>query len=369
MFLPLADIDLFNRIEPLLQRRWAGNDVQTWLTVLAMLIVGWIGGRLAAFAMTRILPRLTAHTETLIDDRIVDRTGRPLAFLVFLASAWYAAAHIIHLHRHLQRVIIDGVLVAIGAVVAVILLRSIDVLFEEGVVKWAERKQPPVSVHFVHFTRNVLKILTATFVAIGILQRIGFDVLSVLTGLGIGGLAIALAAQETLGNILGSLQIMTDRPFAVGDVIKFGGQTGKVTEIGMRSTKILLASGVRVVVPNKKIAEASVENQSHANGLVRDFTLHFSFRTSAEQMRAAVDLVKAVLAEQPGIHTDFSVTFANFDDAALNLRVIYKVPDATQAGVIAEAVNFAIVERLAAAGTPLAWPTRSVQLLETPKIG
>jgi len=362
-----ADLNFLDRFEPWLRRRWAGNDVETWLTLLALLLAGYVGGRLVAFAMARIVPRLTAHTETQIDDQIVLRTGRPVALLLFFASAWYGVAHVLHLHRHVQRILVNAVLVAIGMVVAVILLRTIDVLFEEGVEKWAQRKQPPVSVHFVYFTRNVLKILAATFVAVGLLQRIGFDVLSVLTGLGIGGLAIALAAQETLGNILGSLQIMTDRPFSVGDVIKWEGKSGRVSEIGMRSTKIMLASGVKLVVPNKKIAESAIENHSHALGLVRDFTLHMSYRTTAGQMRSAVDLVKAILAEQSAIDKDFSVAFANFDDDALNLRIIYKVPDITVSAQVGEAVNYAIHEQLAAAGLELAWPSRAVQLINPPK--
>ncbi len=364
----LADLNLLERFEPYLHRRWAGNDVETWVTVLALLIFGYIGGRVVAFVMARIVPRLTAHTETQIDDQIVLRTGKPIAMLVFFGAAWYAVQHVLHLHRHLQRILVDGVLVAIGVVAAIILLRTIDVLFEEGVEKWAERKQPPVSVHFVYFTRTVLKVLAGTFVAVAMLQRIGFDVLSVLTGLGIGGLAIALAAQETLGNILGSLQIMTDRPFAVGDVIKWDGKTGRVSEIGMRSTKIVLASGVKVIVPNKKIAESAIENHSHVNGLVRDFTLHLSYRTTAAQMREAVDIAKAVLAEQPEIHAEFSAAFAGFDDNALNLRVIYKVQDITKSAAVGETVNYALHERLAGAGLDLAWPTRSVQLLNQPKL-
>jgi MscS family membrane protein len=214
----------------------------------------------------------------------------------------------------------------------------------------------------MNFARVSAKIVAALLLAVTVLQRAGFDVLSVVTGLGIGGLAVALAAQETLGNLLGSLQIMTDRPFSIGDYIKVDAHFGRVTDIGLRSTRLLQGNGIRTVIPNKKLAEATIENHSHPDGLVRDFMLSLAYESTPAQVQEAVDLVRAVLAAEARIHPEFSVLFVNFGDSALGVRVLYKVPDANVAGDVAHAVNLAIHAGFLQAGVKTAFPTRTVRV-------
>ena len=93
-----------------------------------------------------------------------------------------------------------------------------------------------------------------------VLERVGLNVVSLVTGLGIGGMAVALAAQETLGNMLGSVQIRTDHPFGIGDWIRVGEHMGVVQDIGLRSTKIMTRSRIMVVIPNKGLAESEIQN-------------------------------------------------------------------------------------------------------------
>ena len=123
----------------------------------------------------------------------------------------------------------------------------------------------------LHFARGLVKALAVLLLFLATLQRAGVDVASLLAGLGIGGLAVALAAQETLGNLLGCLQLMTDRPFSVGDWVTFDGKLARVTAIGLRSTRLQLVTGARLIVPNKKAAEGLIENHSHPEGLVREY--------------------------------------------------------------------------------------------------
>lgn len=347
---------------PWLEHPVAGNALRTWLVVALVLILGWMLGRLLAFLIARFVPQLTARTNTTLDDRLVERLARPAGVLLFFGSV-HVALQILDLTDRGRRLGIDSLSIAAAVTVGVMILRAIDVTYEELLVPWAGRQTPAVSVAVMNFARVSAKIVAALLLAVTVLQRAGFDVLSVVTGLGIGGLAVALAAQETLGNLLGSLQIMTDRPFSIGDYIKVDAHFGMVTDIGLRSTRLLQGNGIRTVIPNKKLAEATIENHSHPNGLVRDFMLSLAYGSTVAQVQAAVDLVRAVLAAEPRIHPESaSVLFVNFGESALGVRVLYKVPDVSQAGDVAHAVNLAIHAGFLEAGVKTAFPTRTVHV-------
>ena len=194
-----------------------------------------------------------------------------------------------------------------------------------------------------------------TFLAVTALQRAGFDVFSVITGLGIGGVAVAFAAQETLANVLGALQIMTDQPFAVGDVIRVEADVGgKVERIGLRSTRLLTTSGVRIVVPNRRIAAAAVQNHTHPEGLVRDVTLQLDPRLSAEKLREAVEIVREVLLAEPRVSDVFAVNVSAFAEWSTNVRVVFYVVKLDDSSAATGDVLLAIRARMDAAGVALA---------------
>ena len=239
--------------------------------------------------------------------------------------------------------------------------QPIDAVFDEWVLPWSQRQVPPISKQVIYFLRMTTKVVVATMLGMTALKRAGFDVMSVITGLGIGGLAVALAAQETLGNILGSVQIMTDRPFVAGDHIRVETFFGRVTEVGMRSTKLVTPAGVCVVIPNKRIAGAAIENFTQSHGRVHEFTLGLVYSSTTDQVRQATAILNEILREQPSIHLEGSVVFHSLTESALTLRVVYVV-DPDDFGPTLNAVNLAIHERFAAAGLQFAFPTRTLHV-------
>ena len=322
-------------LHEVLRTRFAGNSLERWLIVGGVVLAGLVAALVVRLFLTRILPKLTARTETQLDDRLVTQTATPLAALVFLGGV-HVALHLPHLPSHLRTLLVDGNAVAMSLAAAIALWRGLDVLFDELMVPWAERHRPPINAQFVGITRTATKWVTVAFVAIAALHRAGFDVLSVITGLGIGGVAVALAAQETLANVLGALQIMTDQPFVVGDVVQVDGDvSGRVQRMGLRSTRLVTTSGVEIVVPNKRIAAAVLQNHSHALGLVRDVTLQLDRSLPAERLAWARELVADVLREEPRVAAEFTVFLAAFAEGTSRLRFIYYVREpatATQTG-------------------------------------
>ncbi len=335
------------------------NPVQTWLVAVLVVALGWLLGRLTRFVLSRWVVKLTAATGTNLDDKIIQRSARPVGLIVTFASVHVALAMLVvpDQSRHL----IEGTVVAaIAITAAVIVMRSVDAVFEEVLNPWAARQNPPVNPLVLDVARIAIKVVCGSLATVTVMQRAGFDVWSVITGLGIGGVAVALAAQQTLGNLFGSVQVMTDRPFAVGDFVQIDRYSGRVQSVGLRSTRLKRASGEIVVIPNKHVAETTIENFMADQGQVREFTLALTYETAAERVEEACERVRQILAQQPGIHGEVMVHFWAFDESALRLRVIYRVPLADQFADIAHAVNMAILKDFAAAGLGFAYPVRRV---------
>lgn len=356
----------WHELNHLLRTQYAGNSLRKWLLMAGLVLLGLIAAIFVRFFLTRIVPKFTARTETTLDDRLVASAKGPFSILTFFAFV-HVALQIPRLPTRLHTFVVDTNAVALAVVIAVLLWRILDVLFDELMEPWADRHVPPINRQVVSLTRTSVKLLVVALIAVTGLQRAGFDVLSVVTGLGIGGVAVALAAQETLANILGALQIMTDQPFVIGDVIRVDNEfSGRVVRMGLRSTRMVTTSGVTIIVPNKKIAAAVLQNHSHPSGLIRDILLQVDYLHDMAKLRQAQTIVEEVLKSDPRIAPNFNVHLASFGDWGSNLRVIYYIPDLDAATATSHEVLLKIREQFDAAGIGLAVP-RLVHVAEAGK--
>lgn len=352
--------------------RFGDNSVKEYLIVLLVLVLGVLFSRAARFILGRALPRLASLTATDLDDRLVDGAVGPLSAMVLLPFGHVCAA-ILTMPASLHQVISHGLTIAFDVLFAILLLRAVDVLFRHGIARWvhtgrsAEEQdrdgRAGVASQAIDFARKFTKCSVIIFVGIGVLRTAGFDIVSLITGLGIGGLAVALAAQETLGNILGSLQIMTDRPFDVGDFIQYEGHSGRVTHVGLRSSNVLTSTGVRVIVPNKKLAEAPIQNLSVHKGLTIVTDLALTYETSADELERAMAGLREVVTQEQGTHADVRVHFMTYSDHSLDLRLVYFITDHTHWVDVKSRVNLAIRRRFGREGFEFAFPTQTLHLI------
>jgi len=198
-----------------------------------------------------------------------------------------------------------------------------------------------------------------------VFQLLGYNVSSLLAGLGIGGLAVALALQDTLSNFFGSVFIFLDRPFMVGDWVKIGDIEGIVEDIGFRSTRIRTWLKTLVSIPNKNVANATIDNWSRMPRRRVFQTIGVTYETTADQMEQAVKEIKKIIENDPGVDKDFIVVkFSEFGDSSLNITVIYFTIDTTLAGHLEtkERINLAIMRKLLDLGLSIAFPTMSIYL-------
>jgi len=196
-----------------------------------------------------------------------------------------------------------------------------------------------------------------------VVQLLGYSVSSLLAGLGIGGLAVALALQDTLSNFFGSIFIFVDRPFRVGDMVRIDDVEGTVEEIGFRSTRIRTWPATLVSIPNKTVAESVVDNWSKMPKRRVFQTVGVTYETSADQMERAVAAIRKILEDDAGVDPEFLVVrFEDFGASSLDIRVAYFTKATDYAGYLEtrERVNLAIMRALEQLGLSIAFPTHTV---------
>jgi MscS family membrane protein len=189
---------------------------------------------------------------------------------------------------------------------------------------------------------------------------------SLLAGLGVGGLALALAGQETIKNFFGSLMIVADRPFEIGDRIMVDGHDGPVEAVGLRSTKIRTLEGHLVTIPNGEIVSKNIQNIGRRPHIRRLADITITYDTAPATVARALAILREILHEHEGMHPDFPprVYFTDFNDCSLNLRIIYwyHPPDYWNYLAFSERVNMQILERFNAEGIEFAFPTQTIHV-------
>jgi MscS family membrane protein len=219
----------------------------------------------------------------------------------------------------------------------------------------------------------VRKSARITIVALGLLQMATLlsdkPLTSILAGLGVGGLAVALAGQETVKNLFGSLVIFFDRPFELGDRIQVDGFDGPVEQVGIRSTRIRTLDGSLVTIPNGELANKSIRNIDKRPHIRRVLNLSITYSTPPAKLDRALQILRELLANHEGMRPDCPprVYFSEFNPDALNIMVLYwyHPPDYWDYMAFSEKLNREILRRFNDEGIAFAFPTRTVYLAQS----
>lgn len=218
-------------------------------------------------------------------------------------------------------------------------------------------------------TRAGVKILIVLVACVVWLENVGFQVSTLLAGLGVGGLAVALAAQDVLKNFLGSIMILLDKPYSVGQRINVKGHDGTVEEIGIRSTKLRLLTGRQVTIPNEEMAKIDIENVTRRNYIKRVSELGITYGTPPEKVEKALEILRGILDNHEGMDPNRPprVYFTEFNPSALNIRMTYWYHPARLWDFYAhsEAVNLSILRAFNEAGIQFAFPSTTTYLAQS----
>ncbi len=288
--------------------------------------------------------------------------------LLLLALAVYATQAILQLPATTDR-IAEIIVNVLGTLMIVIFLyRLLDVV-EYELTKFVKREDNEFDLNFVHMVRIVAHVFIVVFGFIYLLKAAtGKPMTTLLAGLGIGGLAVALAAQDTLKNLFGSFMIMIDKPFKVGDRVVAEGFDGFVEEIGFRSTRLRTFPGHLISIPNEKMSSVSVENIAQRPSIRRLTNLTITYDTPPDKVERAVSIIEEILKDHEGMHPDYPprVYFNEFNDTSLNIVMFYwyHPPDYWNFMKFSEWVNLRIMRAFEAEGIEFAFPTTTTYLAQ-----
>lgn len=336
-----------------------GLQLWQWLALLAGIAAGWVVSRWLGRRAVRVAERLAARTSSGWDDAMVRALDGPAALviwaLVLLAvSPWLGFSPAVRTFAFT----ICKLLAVSG--IGWLLLRLVDVTVDYLRTARADNQ---VGVGFLPILARFGKVLVLAILVLAALDVVGVNVVGVLAGLGLGGIAIAFAAQKTIENMFGAASIAGDRAFQVGDFVSIGSDLGTVEDVGLRSTRLRTLARTVVTIPNGVVVAGRVENFTARDRILFNPTVGVVYGTSAEQLRTIRDGIKRRLEEHPRVHQpDHRVRFRSFGDSSLNIEVLCWVATREFAEFleVAEELNFAIAEEVERAGSSFAFPTRTV---------
>ena len=343
----------------------SGNTVTHYVICALFLVCAVLLRRFLTTIFFNQLKKLAAKTETTLDDKLFPAMEAPVATFVMVTGI-FAALKVLKLSETADRSIGYGSTVAFSLVIFWGLLRAFDAIIDHA-AEIAREKQMSIAA----FMPWIKKSLIAVFVVVGTLmtvQSLGYNVSTILQGLGIGGLAFALAAQDTIANLFGSLVVAIDQPFKIGETVKIGAHTGTVEDIGLRSTKIRLVDKSLVVMPNKMVSSEAIVNLSRFTQRRVEQVIGLTYDTTPDQLAAIVEDIRGILTAEAEIDpTSTLVYFRDLSASSLDVWVVYlsRESDAKKAFALKQRINLAIMRAVAARGLSFAFPT-SVMHLDGP---
>ena len=348
-----------------LQTTIINRPLWQYLATFLYILIAFQVARFVDWLIHTPLPKLAERTETEWDDIVLGLVDGPVKVIVFVillniglqlfdwppqVELWFARLTV----------------VAVAVSVVMVIMKAVD-----AAIKLWRKNLPPdgdraFNDHFLILIGKAAKISIAIIAAFSVLGNLGFDIRAALASVSVLGLALGLAAQDTVGNLFGAVAVFLDKPFKIGDRVRIGEVDGTIEEMGLRSTRIRNVDGFLVTVPNKEVGTARIVNITRRPTIRACFGIGLTYDTPASRVRRATELLEEILKSDPDTH-DYLVHFNKFGDSSLNLDVVYwcRRNDHREFIKIFQRINLTIKERFDAEGLQFAFPTQTIQL-ETP---
>ena len=351
-----------------------GNAFWRFGGVLLMVLVTLAAGRLVQYFLNRHATRIEQKTGTNAMVLVLRALAKP-AYVAIFAAGFFACKGLLYFNDD------SGISTSIGVTwtklanvlaaiaIAYALYRLVDVA-EYYLNKLVSKTETKLDDMLVPIVRKSLRITVAIVAALFISEAVLGEgqVKTLLLSAGVGGIAIALAAKDTIANFFGSITIFADRPFQINELVKIDGHYGSVEEVGFRSSRIRTLEGNLVTIPNNTIANTTVENVGQRPFIRRTSNITITYDSGTKKTQQAVDIVKDVLSKVPQINSDSQrpprVYFSDFNDWSLNIYMSYwvKPPDYWLYQEVNERVNFQIMKRFEAEGIEFAFPSQTLYI-------
>ncbi len=322
----------------------------------------WLLAKFVRYFMTTWGPKFTAFTATDLDDRILFRITPPTSVLVVFAGL-YLSVKSLPLPEKVHIAASGALFIITIAILTNIIYRSMDEVLEWYSVRLSEKGSTGLDRQILPIAEKLATIFLVGTALIIVLKHFNYDILSLVTALGIGSLAIGMAAKDTLANMISGFTLMIDRPFRIGDRIQLsGGQIGDVQDIGLRSTKIRTLDNQLLIIPNSDLCNTILTNQAfpdlRAKGRINIGVGYESDVDLVKSLLVATALeVNDVLRDPPP-----EAYFTSFGDSALMMALFFWVDDYTKVFPVTDRINSLIIRRMGEHGVAIPYPTSTVHI-------
>jgi len=343
-------------VEEILSYALWGNSVQDYIIATVVFVLAIIIFRIIKYQIVKKLRNVANKTKAEVDDlliKTVDKIGWP--FYIFFAI--YVALNFIQVP--------DAVNIfftyATPIVVVIIIVRSLQQFVDYGIQKLAKEKQQETETSVINIIGRILRGTLWAIALVYIISLFGYDITTLVASFGVLGIVLAFGLQEILSDIFASISIFFDKPFEIGDFIIVGDNIGVVKKVGIKSTRIQSLWGQEVVIPNKELTSARINNYKKMEKRRIQFSFGVVYDTSAEKLEKVLEITKEIvdkieLADLNRVH------FKEYGDFSLNFEVVYYVntPDYNKYMDIQQEINLSIKKRFEKEGIIFAYPTQTV---------
>ncbi|HBK52792.1 MAG TPA: mechanosensitive ion channel protein [Syntrophomonas wolfei] len=334
------------------------------LIAVLVFLIFWLLGKLFYRKVLSWLLQMSNKSKSKWDETIFTALGKPMQVLIILIGLYLALDILLNSvsQEEMLLKLFRSSLVAILGWALYRLSASSSILSQEARERWN------IDSILIPLLSKVLHFLIIALVIIIIAGEWGFDVNGFIAGLGLGGLALALAAKDMLANLFGGIVIILEKPFIIGDRISIPGVEGTVESISFRSTGIRTSEQSLVTVPNSALATQAITNYSRMGKRKISINLGISYHTSKAQIESVINKLKQMLAEHPAVDPEtILVNFESFGESSLNIFLYFFTKTTVWAEylLIKEELNLKIIEILEDEGVEIPFPSRNLYLLKT----
>lgn len=344
----------------ILQKEIWDNSIQTWLISILVILIAIVAVKLFAWFSKKVLKPFISRTRTHVDDIIYYSLELPIQWGVMLLGIWIAIHRLVYPDSFVK--IVDNayrilIVLDITWIFARLFGGLLQNYWERGADGNINRMLPVVK-------RTILIIVWMVGLVMA-LSNIGVNISALLGTLGIGGIAFALAAQDTVKNVFGAFMIFTDRPFEIGDVIRVNDFEGTVVDVGIRSTRVMDYDKRIITFPNYKITDSSIINISSEPMRRVVVKLGLTYDTTPEKMQEAVEILKSLPKQVEYVSSsssDIVANFSDYTDSALVITYIYFIEKLGDIGKVTSNMNMEILSSFDKAGLNFAFPTQTIYI-------
>lgn len=346
-------------MEELLKREYYGNTVQNYLITLGIIIGGLLLLRLFRKSILKRIKVWTSKTETKLDDYLIsgiEKFGLPIFNFIIIYLALQYLTFSVRIDK-----LIHNAMVVVFAFYAVRMLSSFVQLSLEAFIKSKEDGEEKIKQ-----LGGIMLIVNGLLWCIGLLfifNNLGFDVTAIIAGLGIGGIAIALAAQNILGDLFNYFVIFFDRPFEVGDYITVDDKKGTVEYIGLKTTRLKSITGEQLVFSNSDLTNSRIHNFKRMERRRIVFAFGVIYQTTSQQLEKIPAILKSIIETKEGVAFD-RAHFQKFSASSLDFEIVYFVETSEYNHYmdLQQKINMEIFNAFAAEGIQFAYPTQTLFL-------